>query len=321
MKRIWCIIIIVCTYASAVRSQTEDALFSQYFTALNYYNPAYAGKSGELNVMALYRMQWLGVRNAPKSICVAADMPWKYGKIQQGVGVVVLSESIGLDQNLHAGAQYAYRRKLGSGTLSIGLQAGLINKAFRGDSIYIPAGSEAVEPDDEAITKSGLDAMGIDMSAGVMYYSDRYFVGIGAAHLLAPTLSLDENAERKIERSFNLTAGYNMQLKNTLFELQPSVLVLTNLQTVSADVTARAVYNKMYNGGLGLRISDSGKLNSATLFIGALIKGFRVGYAFEFPTSAMNAVSAGSHELAVTYHLKLDKRKGLKNKHKSIRIL
>jgi type IX secretion system PorP/SprF family membrane protein len=302
------------------RAQTDDAMLSQYFAALNYYNPAYAGKSGELNTMALYRMQWLGVTNAPRSICVAADMPWKYGKIQQGIGIVVVSDKLGLDENLSAGVQYAYKRKLGKGTLGIGLQAGILNKVFRGDSINIPSGSEIVTPDDEALPQTELDAMGIDMTAGIMYYGDRYFVGIGSAHLTAPTLNLDENTERKIERTYNLTAGYNMQLKNTLLELQPSVLVLTNLQMVSADVTARAVYNKMYNGGLGLRISDNGKLNSATLYLGAFIKGFRVGYAFEFPTSAMNA-SAGSHEFAVSYHLKLNNRKGLKNKHKSIRIL
>jgi type IX secretion system PorP/SprF family membrane protein len=304
-----------------VWSQTDDALFSQYFAALNYYNPAYAGKSGGMNTLALYRMQWLGVKNAPKSICVAADMPWKYRKLQQGLGVVVMSETIGLDENLNVAAQYAYKRKMGKGTLSVGLQAGVINKTFRGDSIYLPSGSEEIDTEDEAITKSGVDAMGLDVAAGVMYYTGHYYLGFGFAHLLAPTMSLDENTERKVERSYNLTAGYNMQLKNTLFEIQPSVLILTNLQMVSADVTARGVYNKMYDGGLGIRMSDSGKFNSATLYLGALIKGFRVGYAYEFPTSAINTVSVGSHEFLVTYNLKLNDRKGLKNRHKSIRIL
>ncbi|MDR1330754.1 MAG: PorP/SprF family type IX secretion system membrane protein [Tannerella sp.] len=321
MKRIGFAIYVFFACAAVTRAQTDDAMLNQYFTALNYYNPAYAGKSGEVNLTGLYRMQWLGVTNAPRSALIAADMPWQYGKMQQGIGVVVVSESIGLDQNLNIGLQYAYRRKLGKGTLSIGLQAGMLNKTFRGDSISIPSGSEAVTPDDEAITKSELDAMGIDVAIGAMYSSDRYFVGIAAAHMLAPTLTLDENTERKIERSFNLTAGYNIQLKNTLFELQPSMLVLTNLQMVSTDLTARAVYNKMYNGGLGIRISDSGKFNAATLYLGALIKGFRIGYAYEFPTSAMNSASMGSHELLVSYHLKLNSKKGLKNRHKSIRIL
>ncbi|MDR1407529.1 MAG: PorP/SprF family type IX secretion system membrane protein [Tannerella sp.] len=321
MKRIWFVIFTLHACAAVVWSQTDDAMFSQYFTALNYYNPAYAGKSGGMNLMALYRMQWVGVTNAPRSVFIAADMPWVYGKVQQGIGLVVASESIGLDQNLNIGLQYAYKRKLGKGTLSIGLQAGMFNKTFRGDSISIPSGSESITPDDEAIVKSSLNAMAIDMAVGAMYHTDRYFAGIGAAHLLAPTLNLDENTERKIERFYNLTAGYNMELKNTLFELQPSVLVLTNLQMVSADLTARAVYNKMYNGGLGIRISDSGKFNAATLYLGAFIKGFRVGYAYEFPTSAMNTATMGSHELMVTYLLKLNNKKGLKNRHKSIRIL
>jgi len=304
-----------------VKSQTDDALFSQYFSALGYYNPAYAGKSGELNLVALYRMQWLGVDNAPQSVVVAADMPWQYGKMLHGVGVVVMSESSGLDRRLNAGLQYAYKRKLGKGLLNVGLQIGMINHTFMGDSIYIPAGSDELVQDDEAMTKAALDAMGIDFAAGATYYTDQYYFGIGVAHLLAPKLNLDENTERKVERSYNLTAGYNIPLKNTLFELQPSVMALTNLQMASADVTVRTVYNKMYNGGLGVRVSDNGKVNGAMLYLGAIIKGFNVGYAYEFPTSVMNSATTGSHELLVTYHLKLDNKKGLRNKHKSIRFL
>ena len=321
MRRIG-ILIFIYGCAHTGWAQTEDALFSQYFTALNYYNPAYAGRSGELNATALYRVQFLGVRNAPKTAHIAADMPWRYGKMQQGVGIVVVSERIGLDENLNFAAQYTYKRKLGKGTLGIGLQGGMINKTFRGDSISIPSGSEELEASgDEAISKSAADAMGIDLGAGLLYQGSNYYAGIGVAHLLAPTLRLGENGERKIERSYNLTAGYNMQLKNTLFELQPSLLILTNLQMVSADITARAVYNKTHNGGLGMRLSDNGKFNSILFYLGTVIHGFRVGYAFDFPTSVMNATSAGSHELVVTYHLKLNEKKGKKNRHKSIRIL
>ncbi|MDR1780678.1 MAG: type IX secretion system membrane protein PorP/SprF [Tannerella sp.] len=321
MKRFWYIVLFIGVSSSVAIAQTDDALFSQYFSALGYYNPAYAGKSGDLYATALYRMQWLGVKNAPKSALLTADMPWKYGKLNQGVGIVVMSESAGLDERMNAGLQYAVKLKLGKGTMSIGIQAGMINHTFRGDSIYIPAGSDEIVQDDEAITKSELDAMGLDFAAGVMYYTEKYFIGIASAHLLAPKLNLDENFERKVERSYNLTAGYNIPLKNTLFELQPTVMTFTNLQMVSADVTARAVYNKVYNGGLGVRVSDNGKVNAATLYLGALIKGFRIGYAYEFPTSAMNSATTGSHEFMVTYNLKLNNNKGKKNKHKSIRYL
>jgi type IX secretion system PorP/SprF family membrane protein len=320
-KRFWLVIAIGSLCVAHAWSQS-DAQLSQYFTAMGYYNPAYAGKTGGLNVSALYNVQWLGMENAPKSMFIAADMPWKYGKSQHGLGVVVFNETLGLDKNLYASGQYAYKKKIGKGTLSIGLQAGLISVAFDGGSINIPE-SEDHEPaeSDEAMTTAQVDAKGLDLAAGLFYYTDKYYVGLGSTHLLEPKLELDENSERMVNRMYNLTAGYNIQTKNPLIELQPSVFAQTNLQMTSVDVTARVVYNKMFNGGLGGRMSDNGKVGSAILYLGATMKGFRVGYAYEFPTSAIVKMSAGSHELMATYQLKLDKPKGNRNKHKSVRIL
>ena len=36
--------------------------------------------------------------------------------------------------------------------------------------------------------------------------------------------------------------GYNIQLKNPLIELQPSVFLLTDMQSFHADITARLEY-------------------------------------------------------------------------------
>jgi type IX secretion system PorP/SprF family membrane protein len=320
MKRFWFVITLSSLYAFHVCAQSDVAQFSHYFTTMSYYNPAYAGKNGDLNLLALYRLQWLGIRNAPQSMVIAADMPWKLGKSQHGLGVVAMNESLGLEKNLYISAQYAYKKKLGKGILSLGLQAGLVSKAFSGDSIYIPE-SEDHEPDDEALVKSQADAMGLDLAAGLFYHTPQFYVGVGIMHLLESTLELDENMERKIEREYNLTAGYNIQLQNPLIELHPSIFVQTNLQMTSMDITARMVYNKMFNGGLGCRMGDNGKINAAIFYLGATIKGFRIGYAYEFPTSAILKGSIGSHELMATYGLKLDKSKGNKNKHKSVRIL
>jgi len=323
MKRVLVIIIAGClSIYYNVWSQSDIVQFNQYFNAMGYYNPAYAGKTGDLNVRALYRLQWLGAFNnrAPKTMFVAADMPWKFGKSQSGIGIVVLSETVGMETSLYASAQYAYKKKIGKGILSVGLQAGLINYAFDGTQVYIPD-SEDHQQEDEAISEVEKDAMGLDVAAGLFYSTEKYYIGIGGLHLLKPTLNLDENMDRTIERGYNFTAGYNIQMKNPLIELQPSVFVQTNLQMVSADVSMRGVYNKMYNGGIGARFSDKGMINNAILFFGATLKDFQAGYAYEFPISAISKVSVGSHELMIIYRLKLDKPKGNKNRHKSIRFL
>ena len=317
-KRFWIIATICSVCVINALSQT-DAQFNHYFRMMGYYNPAYAGKTGNLNVHGLFREQWVGMdEGAPRSIFVAADMPWVYKKKQHGLGIVVLSDKLGLDENLYISGQYAYKKKLGNGILSVGLQAGLISHSFRGDSIRF---GESEEHGLEDIEKAQVSGKGIDLAFGLFYSTNKYYVGIASTRILEPTLSLGENMERKIARGYNLTAGYNIQTRNPLIELQPSVLVQMSSLMIAGDVTVRAVYNKMFNGGLGTRISDNANFNAAILYLGASIKKFDLGYAYEFPSSAVSKVSSGSHEFVVTYQLNLDKKQGDKNKHKSIRIL
>ena len=77
-----------------------------------YYNPAVAGATEDLNILALARLEMIGVHGAPKSFFITADMPLALGKTNHGVGLVVFTEAIGLFQNTHVGAQYAYKYKL-----------------------------------------------------------------------------------------------------------------------------------------------------------------------------------------------------------------
>ena len=315
MKRIG-LIIISCNLIFLVHSQQEVG-FSQYFTAMGYYNPAYAGKSGDINVMMQSRLQWYGaINNAPSSAFVAADMPLNYQNIQQGVGIVVFyDKASSLYQRTNIAAQYAYKKKMGKGILSIGLQAGQISETFRGDSVRL----SDMEGNDDIIARAAVNGKALDMAIGLFYSTEKYYAGIATTHLLAPKINMGENMEMKVDRVYNLIAGYNILTRNPLFELQPSLFLLTNLQMAAGDITARVVYNKMYNGGLGVRINDKAGVNAVIFYLGANIKRFRLGYAYDFPTSVISKI--GSHELMLSYQVELEKPKGKRNKHKSVRIL
>lgn len=54
------------TGLTGARAQYDSQL-SQYFMALGYYNPAYAGVTGDLNMLALSRLQYVGIDGAPTS--------------------------------------------------------------------------------------------------------------------------------------------------------------------------------------------------------------------------------------------------------------
>lgn len=318
MKKRFLFIIFLLTCAAGVRGQ-YDAQLSQYFMAMGYYNPAYAGTSGDMNLFALHRQQWVGIKGAPKSFFVTADMPLKLGKTQNGVGLVLFTEGIGLFQNTHVAAQYAYKRKLFGGTLSVGLQFGIVNQSFDGENVYLPKGGaedDYYQDEDPAIPRTQVSGMGMDINAGIYYTHKKFYVGFGATHLTQPEIQLDEYAYTYISSTYNLTGGYNIQFRNPLYELQPSVFLKTDMQSFQADVTARLVYNKMFNGGLSWRVNES-----IVVLLGAKFGNIQVGYAYDFPTTPLLKGSSGSHELMVNYRFKLKKTKTGKNRHKSVRIL
>lgn len=302
------------TGITGIRAQYDSQL-SQYFMAMGYYNPAYAGVREDLNLLALSRLQWIGIEGAPKSFFIHADMPFKLGKTNHGVGLLIFTEGIGLFQNTHVNLQYAYKQKLLGGTLSAGLQFGLVNQSFNGEKVFYPT-SQFHQQQDQAIPNVQVSGMGMDIGAGLYYTHKKFYVGLGITHLNKAEVRLDEYSSMYLSSTYNLIGGYNIQLRNPLYELQPSVFLKTDMQSFQADITARLVYNKMFNGGFSWRVNES-----VILLLGAKFGSFHVGYAYDFPTTPILKGTSGSHELMVSYKLKLKKSKSGKNKHKSVRIL
>ena len=113
----------------------------------------------DLNILALARLEMIGVHGAPKSFFITADMPLALGKTNHGVGLVVFTEAIGLFQNTHVGAQYAYKYKLFGGVLSGGLQIGLVNQSFDGTKV-VKVESEYHQETDAAIPVEQVSGMG-----------------------------------------------------------------------------------------------------------------------------------------------------------------
>lgn len=314
MKRILFLVILFVGSAMIAKAQ-YDAMFTQYWSAMAYYNPAFAGQDKNLNLFGLFRQQWVGIPHASTTFFVAADMQLPIKKINQGIGVIAYTEKIGLFSNTHVAAQYAYKKKLWGGVLSIGLQAGFVNRVFDGSKVYIPE-SDDHEATDAAIPTTSVDDMSLDVNAGLYYIHKKFYVGVGVTHLTEPVFDLNETASIYIPRGYNLTGGYNIKLRNPLYQIQPSVFIKTDMISLQADLTGRVVYNKKFDGGLSWRINES-----FIVLLGATFGNIRVGYAYDLPTTPILKGSSGSHELCIQYRVPLHKTKKGKNKHKSVRIL
>lgn len=306
-------ILIWCLLLAAVAAQAQfDTHFTHYWALQGYYNPAVAGLSGRLNIYGTYAMQMAGYTNAPATMLVGADMVLPTEKKNQAVSANLYNESIGLFTNQRLFAGYAYRFGLLGGRLAIGASVGSLEQKFDGSKV------EAEEAGDDAFPSSEVDGMGLDLTAGMHYIHPLFYAGMSVMHVTAPTIELGEAHEIKIDPTLYFSGGCNIQLKNPLLSIQPSLQVMTDLQAWRADLTLRGTYTydeKRYYAGL-----TYSPMTSVAILLGGEINNVSFGYAYELFTSGVGLIH-GSHDLYVGYVMDLDLFKKGKNKHKSIRIL
>lgn len=305
----------------AAHAQT-DAQLTQYWAMPTYYSPGAVGNSDYIRITAASRLQWVGIPKAPKEFLGLADSPFKVFGKRIGAGVVVMQESAGLYSTLNAALQGAFKLKVLKGELSIGLQFGLMSQSFKGTEAYIPDDDDYHEGTDDGIPRTDINGTAIDFGAGLVYTHKLFWASLSATHLTAPTITMkDKNEEEKqyefnTARSYYFMAGGNIPIKNTLFEVQPSMLLKTDGTSFVGEATARLRYNKFLSGGVAYRLNDA-----VSLMIGAELKNFFLGYAYDYPTSKVSGGSSGSHEVFLRYNIKLNMGEKNKNKHKSIRIM
>ncbi|MBR3859049.1 MAG: PorP/SprF family type IX secretion system membrane protein [Bacteroidaceae bacterium] len=306
-------ILTLCAVLSAVVARAQfDTHFTHYWALQGYYNPASAGLSGRLNIYGTYAMQMAGYTNAPATMLIGADMVLPTERKNHAVSANLYNESIGLFTNQRLFAGYSYRFKLGRGRMAVGVNMGSLEQKFDGSKV------EAEESTDAAFPSSEVDGMGFDLTAGVHYAHRLFYAGLAMMHVTAPTIELGETHEIKVDPTYYFSGGCNIQLKNPLLSIQPSMQVMTDLQAWRADLTVRGTYTydeKRYYVGL-----TYSPMTSVAILLGGEINSVSFGYAYELFTSGVGLIH-GSHDLYVGYVMDLDLFKKGRNKHKSIRIL
>ena len=320
MKRILSIIIILFSVNCLWLAAQYDAQLSNYWAAMSYYNPGYAGQSGKLEMTALNRQQWLGFGGAPNSMLISADMPFAFLGRTHGVGAIIFTQNIGLFKHSILSGQYAYKKKLWGGDFNVGVQASKVDATWQGTKLDItpPESDDYHEGTDDGLPARDIKSSALDFSLGLYYSQKKWYAGFSVTHLIEPEM-IEKEGETNITyliRGYYLMGGYNIQLDNPLLELRPSIFVKSIMQMNQLDISARLFYNKMFYGGLGWRYGDAG-----IVMLGANIKDFQAGYAYDFPISAIRKGTTGSHEIFLKYSINIDLNKKTKNQYKSVRIL
>jgi type IX secretion system PorP/SprF family membrane protein len=294
-------------------SAQQEPSFTHYWALEPSFNPAAVGKAPVINVTGSYAMSMTGFENNPKTMLLAGDMPVRLLNGYHGVGLQLMNDDIGVFTHQRLAVQYANKQRLFGGTLSVGIQIGMLSEKFKGSQLDLD------DTSDEAFSTTDVTGNALDLAVGLYYQHRLWYAGLSVSHATAPSIELGERSIIDISRTYYLTGGYNIQLTNPLLSIHPSVLARTDGTAYRVDVTTRLKYeheNKKFYAGVAYSPT-----NSVTALIGGVFHGISLGYSYEAYTNSAIGLGKGSHELFVGYQTTLDFSKKGRNRHQSVRIL
>ena len=279
------------------------------------FNPGYAGSSDMICANALSRQQWVGFKGAPSTTLFNVNAPVKPFGIKSGVGLSFINDKLGFSNNLNVAGTYAYQMDLGKGNLPIGPSLGFYNQTLEPDW-FIPSSDYHTQPSGDPLIPENKESVFVfDMGFGLYFQTDQLFVGLSSTHLNEANLKYTKGTPY-LKRHYILMAGYDLRLANPLFEIIPSMQILSD--GISSEITfnTNLLYNKKFWGGVSYK---AGSAIVGLLGI-QLFNGVRLSYAYEFPTSDLIRGTTGSHEFMVSYCFNMSVERSPK-KYKSIRFL
>lgn len=286
VRFIWLILMLLSSVATWAQQQP---MYSQYMFNMMNINPAYAGSRGVTSGTALYRDQWVGIPGSPKTSSFSLDMPLYEKKI--GLGIQLYDDRLGIERSSGINASYAFRIQLtNSGTLSLGLQAGLLN--YRANYSEV----RTFQPNDPSFSQN-ISGLLPAAAAGVYYNSDKFYIGFSTPALLKTKISYDNSTDVTSvtgrDLHLFLASGFVVSLNQDLM-LKPSVLVkAVSGAPVEYDLNTNLWIQNTLALGFSYRTGDA--LVGMIEF--QMNKQLRFGYAYDKTFSNLGSLNTGTHEL------------------------
>jgi len=273
---------------------------TQYFLDGTLYNPAFAGSQEAICASMYGRQQWLGLKdekgNNVSPLSGVFNMHAPIFSIHSGLGINVIYDKLGFEQNLGIKLNYAYRIpfKNEENSLGIGFAVSLLSKSIDFSQLIL-------EQPGDPLLKSKQKESGIipDVDFGIQYQQrKKIYVGFSGTNLLESSTDIG-NVRYGQKRNFYLTAGYYIKLmekqKKALY-LIPSMLVKSDLINAQFEFNTRMEYNNLYWAGVSYRYQDA-----VAVLAGVNFNGFRIGASYDLTTSYLSQVSNGSIEVFLGY--------------------
>lgn len=293
---------IICSLSAYAQQEPQ---YTQYMYNMSMVNPGYMiNEPSIIQVGSLYRTQWVGIKGAPKTANLFANIPISK-KIELSINY--LNDNIGGKVNISENVyniDVAYKINLNKSLdLSFGLKVGFDHLNFSGQGSNV-----STDPLFQNANKTVLN-----IGAGAFLFNNNYYIGLSSPNLIPSDLNTNTDVVYRDKPHVFLIGGYVFNI-NSDFKLKPSTVVkYVGGAPLSFDISANVLYLEKFELGVSYRYQDA-----ISGLVGIHVTpNLKLGYAYDFNTSKLNNFNNGSHEFILLYTFDL---LGLSKKYSSPRF-
>lgn len=321
MKIKFIICILISSFCS-ITVHAQDPIFTQYFLIPESLNPAFTGTLVTGYTGLIHRSQWPN-----ESRRIDTDYAFINGPIgperNMGIGLTVLNQrEVFTDYNyIQINGVYSYNVNLNNDwRLRLGIEAGYGTKNYNfsnlllEDQINYNDGSVSGGTIDPSIRNANDKINFLDISSGLLLYSDKAWIGASLKHLNKPNIAFTSNGTVPLDLFLSIHSGYSISLEDANLNFLPDE---TNL-LLTANYMRQGQYNRL-NFGTALDVnpfilgvmastnpegksSNSHFLTSINMIGSIQINRFIFAYSYDLNTSKIGNTQ-GVHELSLTWQI------------------
>jgi type IX secretion system PorP/SprF family membrane protein len=279
--------------------------WSQYRSSSLLLNPAVAGSRKKIDARLSYRNQWVGFEGAPKTMSFGFHSRF-YKNNVLGAGGYVFQDVIGPFKYVNIGGSFAYHAKFDDAKLSIGVGGSYQSQGYNTSKITTQFRQ------DPAVDYSYTETLRrADLSFGLLYYNDRFYIGLAGNNLLGATFEYykqdtTRKAIYKQVNHFNFALGYNWMMDESLIWENSFLAGFVSGAPMLADYTLRLHFKEQLIIGLGYRFKTA-----AVFQLGyTILNTYQICYSYDLSTNRLKTANSGTHELKLVFSSNLFEEKG-----------
>jgi type IX secretion system PorP/SprF family membrane protein len=275
--------------------RAQDPQFTQFYANPLYLNPAFAGTARCPRICINYRNQWPAISGT--FVTYSASYDQHIDGIAGGLGLLVTNDRAGQGtlNTTNVSGIYSYQLNITREfSMKLGIQATYAQKSVDWSKLTF---GDMIDPRTGFVYNTNevpnvTSRSNVDISAGLLGYSRRYFFGFAVHHVTEP----DEGflGTSKLPMKYTGHAGAVIPIGGRYSETSISPNILYQKQQDFQQLNLGVYFTKgALVGGLWYRNQDS-----FIILLGFQQDLFKFGYSYDVTVSRLTNATAGSHELS-----------------------